>query len=345
MLCIMMSLLWPADVLAVNLKNSSMVSNITIEGGTFSTEFKQGNDTYSVYLEEFQQNLTLNVELNDSRFQYTVEGENALSRDDDNVVYINVVDPNGEYSDENYIINIFFEASGLSYLGSEKGICSPQFDKFHSTYYVILEHDIDTFSAAGIVWNTVDKDATVRVECLDELNEDGTLPEGQRTKYCLTVHENDGTSKKYYIFLYRKASMVSSLDESVLLESIKINGGAVEMQTFSQGRSYYDVMVPPSITQLDIQAYPVDKRNVVEVIGSTIMKENEPIYITIKVSSEENKKESYYTLRCEYDTATHTKKFTKLEILASIFFGLVVGGTAMGCFCLYDQKRRRGKRS
>ena len=90
-LIFMISFLYSTVAEAENLKNSSMVKNITIEGGAFSTEFKAGNDTYSVYLEEFQQNLTVNVELNDSRFQYTVEGETSLSRDDDNVVYVDVI--------------------------------------------------------------------------------------------------------------------------------------------------------------------------------------------------------------------------------------------------------------
>ena len=322
-----------------------MVKNITVKGGTFTTAFKSGNFTYSVYLKTFQENLSISVELNNSRFEYTMNGEKMLDRETDNIVVINVTDPDGEYSDEKYTLNIFFDTEGLTYLDVENGIFSPQFDKFHTTYYVILENNIDSFEAAGVNWKTANKDAVVEVECLGELNEDGTLPAGKRTDYRLKVRETDGTTKNYRLKLYRKTSMTSAIDESALLSSIKINGGAVEMPTFRQKQSFYDVIVPKSVDKLDVQAYPVDRSNISEVIGNTIMKENEPIYVTIKVTSNKYGTSSYYTLRCQYDTMMYTEKHTDLQILSYVAIA-VATGVFIGCCItlIFKRKKRRYKR-
>lgn len=322
---IMAVLLCPVTVWAAETEGTSMVENISIESGTFLTEFRPGHTTYSVYFEEFQDPLTVNVQLKDDRFQYAVDGEEFLDRYKDNVVVVDVTDPDGEYADEKYTFNIFFEAIGFSYMGAENGILSPQFDKFHTNYYVVVENEIDTFDKVGLVWHTANKDAVAEVDCVGELNKDGTLPEGERTQYRITVREQDGTCNYYQLFIYRKASMVSALDDTALLENIKINGEKVEVPTFREDQSFYDIIVPSSVTELDIQAYPVDKRNYAEVIGSTIMKEDRPIYITIKVTSEIHAKESYYTLRCQYDTMIHTEKYTELQVSAFVLCALVLG--------------------
>ena len=323
---------------------TSMVKNITVKGGTFTTAFKAGNYTYSVYFKTFQENLDVSVELNNSRFEHTVNGNKLLDRYEDNVIVIDVTDPNGEYSDEKYTLNIFFDTEGLTYLDVENGIFAPQFDKFHTTYYVILENNIDTFENAGVNWKTANKDAVVEVECLGELNEDGTLPEGKRTDYRLNIREADGTSKNYRLKLYRKTSMTSAIDESALLSNIKINGGAVEMPTFRQKQSFYDVIVPKSVDKLDVQAYPVDRSNIAEVIGNTVMEENRPIYITIKVTSNKYGTSSYYTLRCQYDTMMYTEKHTDLQMIAYASFALFVGAIiGYGITLIFKRKKRRYK--
>lgn len=317
-----------------------MVKNITVKDGTFTTEFKAGNYIYSIYLKDFRENIDVKVELNDSRFEYTLQGDKLLERYEDNVIIVNVTDPNGEYSDEKYTLNIFFDTEGFTYLDVENGIFSPQFDKFHTTYYVILENNIDTFEKAGVNWKTVNKDAVVEVECLDELNDDGTFPEGQRTDYRLKVCEADGTTKNYRLKFYRKISMTSAINESALLSNIKINGGAVEIPTFRQNQSFYDVIVPDSFDKLDVQAYPVDRSNITEVIGSTVMKENEPIYITIKVTSNKYGTSSYYTLRCQYDTTMFTEKHTDLQMISGVAIAMFLG-VIIGCCVTLILKRKK----
>ncbi len=322
----------------------SMVKNITVKGGAFTTGFKPGNFIYSVYLKSFQENLNISVMLNDTRFEYTINGEKLLAREKDNVVIINVTDPEGEYSDEKYTLNIFFNTMGLTYLDVENGIFSPQFDKFHTTYYAILENNIDSFESAGVNWKTANKDAVVEVVCSDELNEDGTLPEGEKTEYKIMVYEQDGTSKNYKLMLYRKASTITALDERALLSNIKINGGAVDSLKFKQKRSFYDVIIPNSIKELDIQAYPADRSNTVEIIGNTVMNEAEPICITIVVNSSKYGTNSYYTLRCRYDNAMYTEKHTDLKlasyVLMAVFAGFVIGFSVAMIFRHKQNKKK-----
>ena len=308
----------------------SMVNNITVDGGTFTTNFKPGNYFYSIYFPEFQEDIYVKLDLNDDRFQYTVKGNKRLLREEDNVVIVIVTDPDGAYPDEKYTLNIFFDTQGLTYLDVENGIFSPQFDKFKSVYYGILENQIDTFEKAGVNWKTVNKDAIVEVECMGELNEDGTLPEGKRTQFKISVVEADGTSKDYRLLLYRKSALIPSLNENALLESLKINGGVVNMSSFKKMQAFYDVSVPRSATSVDIQAFPVDKSNIVEVIGSTAMRKDQPIYITIKVTSDSYDVSSYYILRCQYDTALYRENYTKLQLIFFTLTGLT-GGIMIGC--------------
>lgn len=318
-----------------------MVNDITVDGGTFTTNYKPGNYIYSIYFPEFQENIPVTLDLNDDRFQYTVKGNERLLREEDNVVIVTVTDPHGEYPDEKYTLNIFFDTRGLTYLDVENGIFSPQFDKFKSVYYAILENQIDTFDKAGVNWKTVNKDSVVEVECMGELNEDGTLPEGKRTQFKINVVESDGTSKDYRLLLYRKSSLVPSLDEHTLLESLKINGGAVNMtSSFKKMQAFYDVYVPTSATSVDIQALPEDKSNIVEVIGSTVMRQDQPIYITVKVSSDSYGVSSYYTLRCQYDTALYSEKYTKLQVIFCALFGLA-GGIMIGCGVMFVAGKRK----
>lgn len=334
-------LLLPVHASAAEENNAtSMVNAITVDGGVFTTKFKPGNFIYSIYFPEFQENIQVKLDLNENRFQYTVKGNKRLLRDGDNVVTVTVTDPDGVFPDEKYTLNIFFETQGLTYLDVENGIFSPQFDKFQSVYYGILENQIDTFEKAGVNWKTVNKDAIVTVECMGELNEDGTLPEGKRTQFKISVVETDGVRKEYRLLLYRKSSLIPCLNEQALLESLKINGGVVRMPTFKKMQAFYDVYVPLSAISVDIQAFPVDKSNIVEVIGSTVLRKDQPIYITVKVTSDSGDVCSYYILRCQYDTALYTKKHTKLQLIFYTMTGLT-GGVFIGCAGMFIAKKAR----
>ncbi len=306
---------------------SHMVKNITVEGGTFTTEFKPQNTIYSVYFDKFIDTVNVAVELTNPRFEYKVKGQEWLLREEENVVTVYATDPQGVYPDETYTLNILFDTVGLTYLDVENGIFSPQFDKFHIVYYAIVENNIDTYEKAAVNYRTVNANAKVKVECLDELNADSTLKEGRRTEYKLTVIEADKTTKDYRLRIYRKSLVNPTLDDNALLQNLVVNNGTAKLSpSFNPKRANYDVVVPASVEKLDIQAHPEDKTNIVEVIGSTAMQKDHPSIITVKVSSDVHDTESYYTLRCQYDTAMYTDKHTDLQLYAYILCALIIGG-------------------
>lgn len=304
-----------------------MVKNITVEGGTFTTEFKPQNTIYSVYFDNFVDTAKVSVELTNPRFEYKVKGQEWLLREEENVITIYATDPQGVYPDETYTLNILFDTVGLTYLDVENGIFSPQFDKFHIVYYAIVENNVDTYEKAAVNYRTVNANAKVKVECLDELNTDGTLKEGRRTEYKLTVIETDKTTKDYRLRIYRKSLINPTLDDNALLQNLVVNNGTAKLtQSFNPKRANYDVIVPASVENLDVQAHPQDKTNLVEVIGSTAMQQDRPTIITVKVSSDVYDTESYYTLRCQYNTVMHTDKHTDLQLYAYILCALIIGG-------------------
>lgn len=158
-------------------KDEYMTRNINLVGGELTTGFDASQNNYSAYFKKFNENIDVNVTLNNPRFAYKIDGNKLLKKDNNNKIYVTVTDPKGEYKTEKFTFNIFFSYTGLSNLTCSKGILSPQFSKFHSTYYIVLENNTKTFEEAGIKYKTVNDDAVVKVICKDELNKDGTLVE------------------------------------------------------------------------------------------------------------------------------------------------------------------------
>ena len=243
----------------------SMVEDIVVGDGFFLTEFDPDVYYYDVYLEQFTYNLSIVPELTNERFVYIIEGDDTVNAEGDsgNLVTVTISDPLGKFPTVEYELNIFVGAdalenvkwTGLSYLDVENGIFSPQFSRYRITYYAILENDIDSFENANVNWLTINPDARVDIECRGELNEDGSIPEGTRVEYRLRVTESNGKSKSYYLNLYRKAHITSPISDTAVLSQIKINGGAVPVNGMAGHKSYYEVSVPKTITNLDIQAY------------------------------------------------------------------------------------------
>ena len=220
------------------------------------------------------------------------------------------------------------EWTGLSYLDVENGIFSPQFSRYRITYYAILENNIDSFDAAGVNWLTINPDATVEISCTDELNEDGTIPEGTRVEYRIRVTESNGKRKSYYLNLYRKAHITSPISDTAVISQIKINGGAVPVNGLSGHKSYYEISVPQTITNLDIQAYPADRSDIVQVFGPTAMSADGPVFVNILVTSPSEDTFSIYTLRLEYDSFAHTEKYTAFQMLVYILLAGACGALA-----------------
>ena len=307
-------------------KKSYMVEKISVENGYFLNDFEPGVYYYDVIMSSFTYNLAVSVELTDSRFEYEISGDDEItaSSDSENVVTVSVHDPLGQYETVEYHLNIYvgndaiksIPWTGLSYLDVENGIFSPQFSRYRITYYAILENNIKSFDEADVNYRTINPDDTVEIKCRDELNSDGTLKEGKRTEFELKVTESNGKSKTYYLNLYRKAHITSSISDTAILSNIKINGGEVNVP-FSEHKAYYDVTVPNSVKNLDIQAYPADRSDMVQVIGAESMNDNDPVFVNILVTSPSEDTYSIYTLRLSYNNF-FTPKYSFFQMLICI---------------------------
>lgn len=327
---------------------SYMVEKIAVEDGYLLDDFSPDVYYYDVIMSSFTYNLSISVELTDSRFEYEISGDDEItaSSDSQNVVTVSVYDTLGVYSTVEYYLNIYVGNdainsvpwSGLSYLDVENGIFSPQFSRYRVTYYAILENNIKSFDEADVNYRTINADATVEISCRDELNSDGTLQEGKRTEFVLKVTESTGKSKTYYLNLYRKAHITSSISDTAVLSNIKINGGEVAV-AFSSHRAYYDLTVPKSVKNLDIQAYPADRSDIVQVIGAESMNDSQPVFVNILVTSPSEDTYSIYTLRLTYDNL-FTPQYSRFQLIVYVLlFGSIL--FAVGAFAAIFLYRRK----
>lgn len=327
---------------------NAMVTNITAQNGYFVNDFDSDVFYYDVYLESYSYEEFISVELTDSRFEYMITGQDTITNSSDgNLVTISVYDPQGEYESVEYYLTVYVgmntqtavEWKGLTYLDVENGIFSPQFSRYRTTYYAILENNIESFETAGVNYRAISPDATVKVECNSELNEDGTIPEGKRVQYAIRVTEADGTAKTYYLNLYRKAAVTTAVNDDAKLAKITINGGAVELNGFSAHQASYDIKVPYTITELNIQAYPQDRSQIVQVLGPTNMNADGPVFVNILVTSSVGDACSVYTLRLEYDSFLHTERYTSFQLLTCILLAGAVGLCA-GFLCGKNSRKK-----
>ena len=327
---------------------SYMVEKISVENGYFLNDFEPDVYYYDVIMSSFTYNLSISVELTDSRFEYEIGGDDEItaSSDSENIVTVSVYDTLGVYETVEYHLNIYVGNDainsipwmGLSYLDVENGIFSPQFSRYRITYYAILENNIKSFDEADVNYRTINPDATVEIKCRDELNSDGTLKEGKRTEFEFKVTESNGKRKTYYLNLYRKAHITSSISDTAILSNIKINGGEVDVG-FTHHKAYYDVTVPKSVKNLDIQAYPADRSDMVQVIGAESMNDNQPVFVNILVTSPSEDTYSIYTLRLAYDNF-FTPKFSAFQmIICILLFGSVL--FVIGFFAAYILYKRK----
>ncbi len=328
-----------------------MVEDIYVEDGFFMDEFKPDVYYYEVYLASYSIDLTIAPRLTNERFEFIIEGDDTINAEGDsgNLVTVTVSDPIGEFEDVTYELYIYvgldsidnIKWTGLTYLDVDKGIFAPQFSRYRITYYAILENNIKTFEDACVTWQTINPDAVVEVNCRDELNPDGTIPEGERVEFSLKVTEATGTTKTYYLNLYRKAQITSPIKDTAVISSIRINGGAVPVTGISPHRYYYELSVPKKVKNLDIQAYPSDKSDMVQVFGPTAMDDDAPVLINLLVTSPSEDTFSIYTLRLQYDSFVYTKRYTSFQFMMYMILIAVLG--TVGGFLLKGYLDRKKK--
>lgn len=333
--------------------DGEMVKSITVVDGYFQEDFSPDVDTYNVYMSSYTPRLTVLVEVNNPRFEYVITGDDDISANNNskNLVTVSVSDPMGEYASKEYKLNVYVGLknddsimwTGLSYLNVENGVFSPQFDRYRVTYYAVLENNVDSFEAAGVMYRFINPKSTIKIQCNDKLNDDGTIPEGTRVEYMLKVTEPDKKTRTYYLNLYRKAAITASISDTALLASIKINGGKVDVP-FTPRESYYDITVPESVTNLDVQAYPADGSDIVQVIGPVSMNKETPVLLNVLVTSPSEDTFSIYTLRLTYDSFTTTPKFSAFQMLMTVI-AASVGFFAIGVALTLFIKRKKSAKA
>lgn len=222
--------------------------------------------------------------------------------------------------------NALADAGGLSWLAVHNGILSPVFSPNRTTYYAILENDVDTFEAAGVELRPADPASRITLTCLGGLNEDGTLPEGRRVTWLISVTDPAGKTTRCYLKLYRKADYTAPIDAAHQLAQIVINGGAVEVPHFSGIKAYYDVVVPADVRELSIQAYPADRSKMAMIINAPAIMPDEPVCVSILVKSSSGDEQfSIYTLRLTRESFTKTPHYTGLQLIAAVTAAFAVG--------------------
>ena len=201
---------------------------------------------------------------------------------------------------------------------------SPVFTPQRNTCYAILENGIDSFEAAGVEMRPFDLSAKVTAVCLDALDERDKLPEGRRVTYLITVEEGDQDVSRYYLKLYRKAAYTAPIRTGLELANITINGGAVEVPNFSGIKAYYEVDVLPG-EKLHIQAYPADRSKMATVVNAPEIMPDEPVCVSILVSSGEGEAASVYTLVLRPQGFAVSERFTGFELLAAVIAAFALG--------------------
>ena len=78
---------------------SYMVEKISVENGYFLNDFEPDVYYYDVIMSSFTYNLSVSVELTDSRFEYEISGDDEItaSSDSENIVTVSVYDTLGRY--------------------------------------------------------------------------------------------------------------------------------------------------------------------------------------------------------------------------------------------------------
>lgn len=350
LLCLCLRML-PVKALAEDTgeERDSMVENILVAGGYFARDFAPDVLEYDVFLISYPYKSIVSVDLTDPRFAYHITGEDRITNNSSgNLVTVTVSDPLGQLETVEYRLTVFVGMDdrepvpwqGLSYLDVENGIFSPQFNRYRTEYYAIVENEVDSFAAAGVNFRLVDPDAVAEVECRGKLQADGTIPEGKRVQYAIRVTETDGSVKTYYLNLYRKAAAAAAIHDEAKLSNITINGGVVALEGFSPHQASYEVRVPRNVTQLDIQAYPAVRSHIVKVLGPRVMRTDGPVFVNLLVTSTVDPDVySIYTLRLEYDSFLHTQRYTAFQLAASL---LLVGAGCLWAGFLWGKGGRKG---
>ena len=100
----------------------------------------------------------------------------------------------------------------------------------------------------------------------------------------------------------------------------------MEVPAFSGIKAYYEVTVPSSVTELDIQAYPADRSKMAYVVNAPKIMPDEPVCVSILVKSSSGDEDfSIYTLILKREGFAQRKAYTGLQLAAAALAAFSLG--------------------
>ncbi|MBR1416538.1 MAG: cadherin-like beta sandwich domain-containing protein, partial [Bacilli bacterium] len=261
------------QILVNRLKNDeARLSNVAIN--KMSINFDKDIYTYDVITKDNSLDFTTITPM-DPNATYVIDG-NAWKDMGNYVVKIIVTAENGT-SIKEYIFNverIESDNANLIYLDVENYSIAPEFNKN------ILNYDLETqvdneISSVNIIATTEDTHASISGDGLRSLNV------GDNYLH-IDVTSEDGTLKRYTVYVYRKGSDNNKID---VLEVL--NG--VMLPSYDENTSIYEVRVPYEETSLNLNIVLSDPNATYAVYSNSNFREEGNNIVRIVVTSESGK--------------------------------------------------------
>lgn len=286
----------------------SLLKDLDVTNG-YMMQFNEDTYRYTVELNEGETVANIMAIPIDDKCSVQITGnENKVSLGDPKTVLVSVNDTQGNFVTYTLDVYAYGEKGGLSFLDCENGIIYPQYRDAIRNYYITLPYDCDS---AELDIRTWDSDDRVTVDGNENMEP------GKRKRVLLTVENGEGKETQYAIYVYRQRKIQSNIDLDFLLSSIEINNGAVKID-FERTRGYYKIEVPRGIDEVDVKAFAENGRNIVNVLGSNVISDENNNIVTVTVSSPDDSEteQSVYVLDFVRDSFAATPKYTGMQMLA-----------------------------
>ena len=310
----------------------ALLKDLDVTNG-FMIQFDKDTLTYTVELDDGE-NLAevIAVPKND---ECTVEIEGAEEKvvpGAERIITVSAHDMQGNFA--TYTLKVYAKAQqgGLSFLRCLNGTMSPQYRETARNFYIILPNDCDH---AELDIRTWDEDAVVNISGNENIEE------GKRQRVIMTITDTDGTVSEYALYIYRRSETISNINSSFLLSDIQINGGSVPIE-FEQTKGYYRIAVSESVSKLNIDAFAGDRKNIVEIMGSDTITNNEHNIVIISVSNpdDETQEKSIYVLDFFCESYMTTPKYTDFQLTVIIISACLIVFLLLLLY-IYNNKKRK----
>lgn len=226
-------------------------------------------------------------------------------------------------SSSNIVEKVKSDEANLKELKIDIEGLTPDFDKDVTEYYLVVDLSVEQVKVTA---KPVDTNAKVTV------TGNKNLEEGENT-ITINVKAEDGTTKKYYIYVTKIDDVEMANAE---LESLEIEGFNL-YPSFKSNIYSYNLNIDESIENINITAIPQREKATVEIEGNTNLEEGENL-IKIKVTAEDETTVRTYKINTYIDS---DKVEIKEESKTPAIILLVILGTCiigLGIFLVIKNK-------